>query len=281
MSNDQDKSGGAKALEPNGVAGDRFRKDKYDALRRAAVDGKLPDRTDLSFQDRLKFAHLRLFHEIDDERRIEEVIGRSEKQIARYTSGSDMPISVLLKIAEWSRVPLDWILENELKTINIYAIKRPTLPNEGGQVFPVNAEDFSFVPRYDVRASAGPGAIVAFDDINGSSQFVAFRTEWLHRIGINPRRAEALIAVGDSMEPTIRSGDLLLIDRSLNEFKDEGIYVIVLAGRVLVKRIQLRRDGSAVLRSDNTELYEDEVVPAHDLGDLRIEGRVMWFGRTI
>lgn len=140
--------------------------------------------------------------------------------------------------------------------------------------------EFSFVPRYDVRVSAGPGAIVPFEDIDGTRQFVAFRTEWLRRIGVNPKTAEVLVAVGDSMEPTIRDGDLLLIDRSIDRMVDNGIYVLVIAGMVLLKRLQTRRDGSAVLKSDNAR-YDDEVVPAHEVPDLRIEGRVRWFGRTI
>lgn len=139
---------------------------------------------------------------------------------------------------------------------------------------------FSFVRRFDVRASAGPGAIVAFDDIDGSSRFVAFRTEWLHRIGVSPGHAEVLIAVGDSMEPTIRDGDLLLIDRAIDRVIDNGIYVLVLGGMVLVKRIQTRRDGSVVLLSDN-QRYHDDTVPAGELPDLKVEGRVRWFGRTI
>jgi phage repressor protein C with HTH and peptisase S24 domain len=148
------------------------------------------------------------------------------------------------------------------------------------EVHGVDEAKFSFIHRYNVRASAGPGAIVPFDDLNGAAEFVAFRTEWLHRVGVNPRRAEVLIAVGDSMEPTIRDGDLLLIDRSFERVRDEGIYVLVLAGMVLVKRIQTRRDGSAILKSDN-DRYEDEIVPATEVNDLKIEGRVRWFGRSI
>lgn len=141
------------------------------------------------------------------------------------------------------------------------------------------AERFAFVRRYDVRASAGNGALTTADELEGGD-FVAFRADWLHRIGVSPRQAEVLIAIGDSMEPTIRDGDLLLIDRSFDRPKDNGIYVLVLGGMVLVKRIQTRRDGSVVLLSDN-QRYENEVVPADELPDLKVEGRVRWFGRTI
>ncbi len=83
------------------------------------------------------------------------------------------------------------------------------------------------------------------------------------------------------MEPTIRDGDLLLIDRSIDRIVDNGIYVVVVAGMVVVKRLQTRVDGSVVLRSDNRERYDDELIAAHDVPDLIVEGRVRWFGRTI
>lgn len=169
----------------------------------------------------------------------------------------------LIAIAENCGVSLDWLM---------LGARQEQLPEEAGP--------FSFVRRYDVRASAGPGALVPFDDINDSEQFVAFRTEWLRRIGVSPRRAEVLIAVGDSMEPTIRDQDLLLVDREIDRIVDNGIYVLVLGGLVLVKRVQTRHDGSVILISDNPR-YENEPVSAGDLPNLRVEGRVRWFGRTI
>lgn len=237
------------------------------------MDGRLPARTDLSFQDRLKYAHLRLFHEIDDERKIEEVIGRSEKQMARYTAGADMPVSVLLKLSEWSRVPVEWILENELKTTNAYAL--PAVSDNAGN----DLSDFTLIPFLDVRASAGPGALITGAG-GPPERFLAFEKGWLRRIGVSPRHAEVLIATGDSMEPTIRDGDVLLVDRSIDRIVSEGLYVVVYGDLVLLKRVQQRRDRTVVLMSDNPR-YEPETVPADEIDQITVAGRVRWFGRTI
>ncbi|MDQ2081586.1 S24 family peptidase [Xanthobacteraceae bacterium Astr-EGSB] len=199
---------------------------------------------------------------------IAERSGVPKTTITNWTSGSAEPkIRSLTAVAQACGVSIDWLVGH-------------SDPISGVSESSDSVNDFSFIRRYDVRASAGPGAIVPFDDLNGTSRFVAFRTEWLHRIGVNPGGAEVLIAVGDSMEPTIRDGDLLLIDRSFDRITAEGIYVLVLAERVLVKRIVLRRDGSAILRSDSDHV-PDETVPAHEVEELRVEGRVRWFGRTI
>ncbi|PTW61383.1 peptidase S24-like protein [Breoghania corrubedonensis] len=82
------------------------------------------------------------------------------------------------------------------------------------------------------------------------------------------------------MEPTIRDGDVLLVDTSINAVRDNAIYVVVLGGLVLVKRLQIKRDGSLRLISDN-DRFEAEDVPANEASDIHVAGRVMWYGRSI
>ncbi|MBX5163116.1 helix-turn-helix transcriptional regulator [Rhizobium sp. NZLR5] len=82
------------------------------------------------------------------------------------------------------------------------------------------------------------------------------------------------------MEPTIRDGDILVVDTSITQVRDNAIYVIIYAGNVLVKRVHLKRENSQTLISDN-ERYPREDVPIEEVPDLHIAGRVMWFGRSI
>lgn len=82
------------------------------------------------------------------------------------------------------------------------------------------------------------------------------------------------------MEPTIRDGDTLLLDTSIDRVKDNGIYVVVIDGLVVVKRVHMSRDGTVTLISDN-QLYPPEEVPAAEVPEIRFAGRVMWFGRSI
>ena len=77
------------------------------------------------------------------------------------------------------------------------------------------------------------------------------------------------------MDPTIRDGDLLLVDTSARRIEGSRIYVLAIGGALMVKRIQLRLDGSVVVKSDNT-IYETEVVPADQTSGLNILGQVIW-----
>lgn len=185
----------------------------------------------------------------------------------RWMSGASPPsVFHLAAIAQACNTSIDALLAPN------------TLP--GGKFPAPNNEpsEFTFIHRLDVEASAGHGRI--FDE-HEPTQLLGFRTDWLRKMGIAPNRAQALTAIGDSMEPTIRDGDLLLVDRSVSQIVDNGIYVMTLGGLVVVKRVQMRRDKSLLLISDNRERYEPEIVPPDEVTTLIIEGRVRWFGRSL
>ena len=145
-----------------------------------------------------------------------------------------------------------------------------TLPGPAGLVF---------VPVLNVTAAAGRGRFVTPDDL-GDREMVGFREVWLRSIGLTPGRTHILWAVGDSMLPTIRDGDMLLVDRTIDSVTDNGIYIVVVAGAVVVKRLTIRTNGSVLLRSDN-ERYPEEVIPPDEVPRLIVEGRVRWVGGPI
>ena len=121
------------------------------------------------------------------------------------------------------------------------------------------------------------GALALNED---AVSFLAFDTDWLRRRGINPKFAHVLTARGDSMEPTIRSGDVLLVDTSIDKIEDNGIYIVRVNGMLLLKRVHVKTGGFRLI-SDNKELYDPEDVTADEAADLYVAARVMWFGRSI
>lgn len=187
---------------------------------------------------------------------------KSIRSLQRYFSGAEPPASVVKALAKATGVSADWIL---------FGGDEPTLQPSGT----AGSNQFVYIPKFDAaEAQKGIGNDTAH------SSAIAMRESWLRGIGTDPRQAYLLAFGGDSMEPTIRDGDLLLIDRSVEQVIDHGIYVLLVGGRLLVKRVQLRHDGSLVLRNDNPA-YEVETVSADEASRLVIEGRVRWFGRTV
>lgn len=184
--------------------------------------------------------------------------------VRQYLAGSQPTLGKAIKIAHAYDVSLDWLVDEEFSS-------PPAVPAPG-------AGDFVPLPLLDVRASAGGGRLAIIDDTE--AQVVAFKYDWLRRLGVNPKHAAIIMAEGDSMEPTISHGDLILVDKSIDRIIDEGIYVLVLAGLVLLKRIQVSPTGVILLKSDNPAYQPFEIKP-HEQPDLVIEGRVRWSGGAI
>ncbi|MDH5511174.1 MAG: helix-turn-helix domain-containing protein, partial [Nitrospinota bacterium] len=87
-------------------------------------------------------------------------------------------------------------------------------------------EDFVMVPRYDVFASAGPGAAGGGDRLDGDRVVdrIAFRLDWLKgELRLPVGGLVVVRAQGDSMEPTIDEGDILLVDGGQERLTDGGI----------------------------------------------------------
>ena len=75
------------------------------------------------------------------------------------------------------------------------------------------------------------------------------------------------------MEPTLGDGDVIIVDTARTAIDASGIYVVELAGDMLVKRVQRRMDGSLVLKSDNPA-YDPEHIQAGAAHTLRVMGRM-------
>jgi phage repressor protein C with HTH and peptisase S24 domain len=139
-------------------------------------------------------------------------------------------------------------------------------------------DDFVMVPRYDVHGSMGGGAIIHSEQV---VDHLAFKADWVRQqLGARPADLVLISATGDSMEPTLGDGDLLLIDKSEHQFRDGAIYVLVVGDALLVKRIQHRLDQSIVIKSDN-RAYESQALGPSEIESLQILGRVVWAGRRI
>lgn len=147
---------------------------------------------------------------------------------------------------------------------------------EGNAVGP--DKGFVMIPRYDVQASAGPGM---FADQEQVIDYMAFQRGWVRRVlRANPDDLVLISAEGDSMEPAVRSGDLLLVDTAVTAFRDDAIYVVVLAGKLLVKRVQSFFDGAVTIKSDNAA-YVEQTIASEEVDQIQVAGRVRWIGRLI
>jgi len=134
------------------------------------------------------------------------------------------------------------------------------------------------VMRTPVRASAGPGAIPYEES---GKPYLAFDEAWLKALTASPAARLSIIRVeGDSMAPTLNSGDDILVDLGdCAERLRDGIYVLRADDALVVKRLALHPVGRrATVQSDNPA-YPDW--PDCGIDEINCIGRVIWAGRKI
>lgn len=187
-----------------------------------------------------------------------------ESTVRNWRSGVSEPdLSDALGIARAGGVTLDWLATGE----------GPKHPTDF-----VSSADHVFIPLYDVEAAAGQGAFV-----NGepTEQSLAFRRDWLaRRIGVAEKHLALLSVRGDSMEPTLHDGDVIMVNRADVQIS-EGIFVFLLDGWLMVKRLQARADGVWMV-SENPKYGESQLPDFKDFDEpSRIIGRVIWLGRRL
>ena len=78
------------------------------------------------------------------------------------------------------------------------------------------------------------------------------------------KHIQAINVLGDSMEPTLYSGDVVFINKEYTNAKKSGIFVVSTPAGLFIKRLQLHTNGSVSLVSDN-EAYSPEVMSVEDV----------------
>lgn len=131
---------------------------------------------------------------------------------------------------------------------------------------------FVAIPRLSLDASAGPGSYgaeeISFDDFR-------FSPRWMAEMGLKGADLSAIRVQGDSMEPLLRSGDEIFVDR--NRRGGEGIHVVRIGDTLHIKQMQASAPGRVTLISANEAYALIEL----SLGEVEVIGRVVWKGGRV
>lgn len=136
---------------------------------------------------------------------------------------------------------------------------------------------FVDIPYYrDTELSAGHGAVVHSEDLTGS---LSFRRDWLRGLGLNEADLCVVKCAGESMEPNVRDGDIVLINQQDKTIRDGCVYALNYAGDARLKRLTRRFDGSLIIKSDNhAPEFSDELVTPELSDSLIVIGKAVWRG---
>ena len=183
-------------------------------------------------------------------------LGIHESMLYRYINGDNaLSVPLLVALAEVGNVDIAW------------------LATGAGAAQASQTLSESRVPAYR------PASLLQACE-KALTAALNFDEEWLQQL-CGARRDEVCLLEmrGEAMEPTLRSGDLLLIDRRATQVDQDGLYA-VRAAALEIKRIQKRPAGALRLGSDNTN-YKSTTLTRAAAARLSILGRVVWYGRRL
>lgn len=125
------------------------------------------------------------------------------------------------------------------------------------------------IDMLDVTACCGDGNEDILERVIGSWTMPAeeFQTITYSK----PKSIKLLRVKGDSMEPTLKNGDWVMVDTSYLYPDADGMFLLYMATGLAVKRIQ-SGINDIIVRSDNPKYGDIKA----DIGEIRIVGKVIY-----
>lgn len=146
-----------------------------------------------------------------------------------------------------------------------------------GQLPPQDGNGSVRIPQYEFRAGMGGGGIIANEL---ETDYLALPRSYVEQMQLISADLITIEVEGDSMSPTLESGDRIMINRNDKNPASGGVFAIHDSDALVVKRVErIPATEPAMLKliSDNPNhgTYE---VPA---SETNILGRVVWYGRKL
>lgn len=204
--------------------------------------------------------------------------GYTQGRLAKEVGMAQSSVNKLLNGANGSR--------KTVEIASVLGVRPEWLSTGDGEMFSVSGQITKDQPLatakngiyrvdvLDVKASAGPGALITNDFIE-TIRAIEYTSEQARSLfGNRPAHNIKVITVtGDSMDTTISPGDEIFVDISVTHFDSDGVYVFVFGKTLHVKRLQMQRDRLAVI-SDNP-IYEKWYVEPGDEDQFYVMARVL------
>lgn len=224
---------------------------------------------DMEYKDRIKIARA---HAGLTQGQLADAVGVKQASISDLETGKSQSSSYSASIAKACGVDALWLEKGQGAMVN-----KKTDEAKSSVSYP-KEEDYALIRQYSAVGECGNGYL---NDHVELSDGLAFKRDWLARIGAKAENLAVIYAAGDSMEPYIFDGDVVLFDTSDTEPKHGQVYVVRRPDdSVSIKRLVQQLAGDWVIKSDNPD-RTDEKVSSDTIHEIPFVGRVIWRGGNI
>lgn len=192
--------------------------------------------------------------------------GVSQSGLRKWQNAQSEPgRDKLIALAKAGNVRLEWLATGEG-------------PMREGEKAPGGKDDYVLVPLYNDKVGAGPGTVV---ENEREVARLAFLKQWVKQKGLAIKDLALVIVCGESMEPTFSHGDMVLVEIGDGEVVRDGLHVLRINDHLMVKRLQLLPGNRIRVTSDNPRYEPFEIGLSEEGDQIKVVGRVVWFGREI
>jgi phage repressor protein C with HTH and peptisase S24 domain len=149
---------------------------------------------------------------------------------------------------------------------------RPIVTYESLEELP--EESTVLITRIDVELSAGKGRETWHIE---EKEPLPFQADYIRRLDAKPKNLVAVKVNGDSMETRLFHNDTVIVDTADKRVPaNGGVFALVYASELLVKRLFRLPDGGLKIVSDNAARYEPVTVAPEQIDHVSIIGRVKY-----
>lgn len=198
--------------------------------------------------------------------------GVSQSALSLWERGERVPdVDAIVSLAKIYECSLEYLLAGEGigPDLDLSPEHQPT-SRVARRMAMRDGREVVWIPMY----SATPRAGVGVAESEWKEDAIPLRADELRELGVPASDLASVIVQGDSMAPTLGSGDKVLVDMRVDQPHRDGIHVFRVGDALMVKRLQWRPDQGVRVVSDNPA-YEPFEIDADKLDQLVVVGRVI------
>lgn len=190
------------------------------------------------------------------QKQLSERVGMSQPALSELETGESVSTTNLASIAYILGVNAFWLETGKgepKEGLPPAGVADPILPGAMNVIVVDDASqhDFYQIPKVTLRLQAGINGVRTEPDRRDGG-LLSVPKSWVDRSGYSATNLIAIHVKGESMEPTLYEGDLIVINLADRELVDNGVYAINYEGEAIVKRLS-RDAGDWWLVSDNPD----------------------------
>lgn len=174
-------------------------------------------------------------------------------------------------IARLLNVSVEWLLDGgPITEPDQPAVTPPDMSSS------LSAAEIELVRRVDITYAMGDGSVI---EDYPETDFLPFSLNFLRQFARGTTdRLFIATGHGESMEPTLRRDDLIMIDAAQNRvaFQDH-IWALTYCGAGMIKRLRRISGGKMLILSDNPSVPPQEA----EEDEIHVVGKVVWIARMM